>query len=393
MVLTIEWLIIGGGVHGTYLSHLLVNAARISRDDIRVLDPHENPLAVWHRNTANCGMKYLRSPATHNIDLPILSLYRYAKETRFAATEFIPPYNRPSLSLFKRHSAHVIESNRLHGLRVRGRALALSKNKNWITAHTTAGSIKARNVILALGLGEQPCWPQWALTLRRAGAPIGHVFSPDYLSVEKPKNVKTAVVGGGISAIQTALSLSSGTRPLETWFISRHDLRESQYDFDPCWIGPKCLKNFYPADYDQRRAAIDRARMRGTVTGEILADLHDGLAAGSLKFIKGRIRSAKAVHGRIHLTTAGATIQADAVILATGFHKKRPGGPFVDQVIHEFDLKCGTCGYPIVGDDLRWSSNIFVAGPLAELQLGPCARNIIGARNAGRLLLKALKIR
>ena len=47
---------------------------------------------------------------------------------------------------------------------------------------------------------------------------------------------------------------------------------------------------------------------------------------------------------------------------------------------------CAICGYPVVGEDLRWQERIFVTGPLAELQIGPCARNIIGARNVGRRL-------
>jgi len=51
----------------------------------------------------------------------------------------------------------------------------------------------------------------------------------------------------------------------------------------------------------------------------------------------------------------------------------------------------GACGYPLVGDDLQWGANLFVTGPLAELRVGPCARNIVGARNAGRLLLAGLK--
>ena len=75
----IAWLIIGGGIHGTYLSHLLVNQVGLDRNEVRVLDPHQTPLATWNRNATNCGMRYLRSPATHNIDIPVLSLYRFAR--------------------------------------------------------------------------------------------------------------------------------------------------------------------------------------------------------------------------------------------------------------------------------------------------------------------------
>ena len=72
------------------------------------------------------------------------------------------------------------------------------------------------------------------------------------------------------------------------------------------------------------------------------------------------------------------------------FARSVPGGSFVDRLIEDFGLPCNPCGYPIVGKDLQWGKNIYVTGPLAELQIGPCARNIVGARNAGRMLMASL---
>ena len=76
-----------------------------------------------------------------------------------------------------------------------------------------------------------------------------------------------------------------------------------------------------------------------------------------------------------------------------GSATERPGGQFVDRLIEDFKLPCNPCGYPIIGENLQWGENIYVTGPLAELQIGPCARNIVGARNAGRNVLasRALK--
>lgn len=387
----LDWLIIGGGVHGTYLSHLLVNRVGISRDDVRVLDPHDEPLTAWMKFTASCGMTYLRSPATHNIDIPILSLYRYAKssiENQIGA--FIPPYNRPSLSLFNKHCKYVIRHNRLDGLRIVGRALGLEKNGRSVTAETTAGRLKTRNVILAIGLGEQPHWPTWAQSLRMNGAPIEHLFDINFRTPDSSPTSATVVVGGGITAIQTSLALSRSL-PGKVRLIFRHQLQQSQYDFDPCWIGPKCLKGFHRRDYGWRRHSIDRARINGSAPSEVLAALRSAIASGRLSFQQSCIRDATTENNRIRLRFDTDILWADRVILATGFRPERPGGAFIDQAIERFGLKCGSCGYPIVGEDLRWSDNIFVTGPLAELQLGPCARNIIGARNAGRYLLKILK--
>ncbi|MEJ2475768.1 MAG: hypothetical protein P8Y74_18080, partial [Desulfobacterales bacterium] len=127
-----------------------------------------------------------------------------------------------------------------------------------------------------------------------------------------------------------------------------------------------------------------------SLPGEIFEELRTALDEKSLGFQKSRIRSAVPDGDRIRLDTDTGTVWADTVVLATGFRSNRPGGDFIDQIIEEFGLQCGPCGYPIVGEDLRWAANIFVTGPLGELQLGPCARIIIGARNAGRHLLKVL---
>lgn len=386
----ISWLIIGGGIHGTYLSHLLVNQAGLDPVEVRVLDPDPEPLSTWHRNTARCGMRYLRSPATHHIDLPVLSLYRFARTAALEKSAvFIPPYNRPSLKLFQKHCAHVIRQFRLQELRIAGRALALHYNGRSITAETSAGAITARNVLLAIGLGEQPYWPGWANRLRPT-ARILHLFDRNFQLAD----ISTAadgvvVVGGGVSAVQTALMLSKKLEG-EVRLVSRHDPRTSPYDFDPCWIGPKCLRGFYRQDIAGRRAAVDRARTGGSLPADVFAELEAAVGAKRLRFQKSRIRRAAADGSRIRLDTDREPLWAETVVLATGFCSHRPGGAFIDQVIREFKLKCGPCGYPVIANDLRWAANIFVTGPLAELQLGPCARNIIGARNAGRLLLGAL---
>jgi hypothetical protein len=45
--------------------------------------------------------------------------------------------------------------------------------------------------------------------------------------------------------------------------------------------------------------------------------------------------------------------------------------------------------YPIVDRALRWHPGIHVTGPLAELEIGPPARNILGARLSAERLLGA----
>ena len=386
----LQWLIIGGGIHGTFLANLLVNQLGVDRDDLRVLDPHDTLLATWYRNTANCGMRYLRSPATHNIDLHVLSLYRYARSPAgIPFRDFIPPYNRPSLELFRRHCDHVIKTNRLEALRLKGRVHALQNNRSSIRVDTTAGILKTRNVLLAIGLGEQPNWPTWARSLHLQDADLQHLFSPDF-NRRALKNVeRTAVIGGGLTAAQVALKLAEEQKG-NVVVLSGHDLREQYYDFNPCWIGPKCLNHYYSLDLRQRREIIDRERIPGTIPTEVLESFKRAVSSGNPCFERERVIDAEMTVDGIRLRTECGSQWFDRVILATGFQAKRPGGPLIEQVITEFKLACNPCGYPIVGRDLRWGEHIFVTGPLAELQLGPCARNIVGARNAGRFLTAAL---
>ena len=79
----------------------------------------------------------------------------------------------------------------------------------------------------------------------------------------------------------------------------------------------------------------------------------------------------------------GDALEVDRVLLATGYSRERPGGALVDDLVASAGLRCAPCGYPMVDRALRWHRRIHVSGPLAELELGPVARNIAGARRAG----------
>jgi L-lysine 6-monooxygenase/L-ornithine 5-monooxygenase len=385
-----EWLIIGGGIHGTYLTNLLMHQPDLTPEDIGLLDPHDTLLAAWNRMTTNCGMRFLRSPATHHIDLPILSIYRFAKTPEGQSlADFIPPYNRPSLPLFRAHSAEVITRNGIAERHIQGRALTMRRDGRRFIVETTCGPLRTRRVLLAIGMSEQPAWPSWAQRLRREGAPITHVFEPAFHPHDTVANGPTLVVGGGITAAQTALSLADDPRA-DVILIARRALQESQFDFNPCWIGPKCLRRFYQEDYDTRRTTIDKARLPGSLPGEVLKAFEQACKSTRLAFRQSAIREAVFTNGTIRFRMENGLIEAHRIVLATGFRQERPGGRFVDRLIEDFGLPCNPCGYPIVGENLQWGQHIYVSGPLAELQIGPCARNIVGARNAGRLLMASL---
>ncbi len=67
----LDWVMIGGGFHGTHLSNVLIKKRITGKDDLRVIEPHNEALALWKNVKRNVGMEYLRSPKVHHLDLEL----------------------------------------------------------------------------------------------------------------------------------------------------------------------------------------------------------------------------------------------------------------------------------------------------------------------------------
>jgi len=381
----LDWLIIGGGIHGVHIAARLLGEADVSPDQLRIVDPSERLLARWRTCTETTGMSHLRSPSVHHLDLDPWSLQRFAgkRKTRRRGL-FAFPYERPSLALFNDHCDEVVKTFRLADLHVRDRVSACSIKRSGVGVQLSSGSeITARRVVLAIGAGEQPRWPTWA----PPSAPrIHHAFAPGFDGWPSTRET-VAVVGGGISAGQVALRLSGQGHRVH--LVSRHPLREHQFDSDPGWLGPKLMPSFRrESDYVRRRAIITNARYTGSVPPDVRIALRRATAPERLQWHEGAVESLRERDRSLELQlTTGAALEVERVLLATGFGTRRPGGPMVDELIASASLPCAPCGYPIVDAALRWHPRIHVSGPLAELELGPASRNIAGARRAGDRLV------
>jgi hypothetical protein len=353
---------------------------------VRVLDPHPVPLALWERHSANTGMEYLRSPHAHNLHFDPFSLVTFAR-TRAGAplARFTEPYGRPALDLFQAHSAHVIERYQLDSLRLEGRAEGLTRIQDGWRVETPLGGIETHRVILAIGNTENPYWPEWSLPLRDTGAPISHVFEAGFDRARLPAWEHALLVGGGITALQTALSLAM-TQPGTVTLLMRHALRVHNFDSDPAWIDSRTLQPFHQTqDYAERRAIIREARHRGSMPPDVARDLKTGLEGGLLQQRVDNIVEShwNAASGQIELMlTSGDSLRTDRLILATGFDSARPGGAWLERAVADYGLPTAPDGYPILNPLLCWSHGLYVMGPLAELEVGPTARNFIGARLA-----------
>ena len=397
----LDYLIIGGGIHGTHLSLYLTQRLRIPPDRLRVLDPYEAPLARWDANVANVGMEFLRSSHAHNLHYDPFSLATFARTRQGEPlARFTDPFGRPSVELFRTHSQRLIERNKLDTLRIVGRAQGLSRMEGGWRVETADGSLEARRVILAISLTEQPSWPPWAQALREAGAPVYHIFDPAFNRAALHSWTNAVIVGGGITAAQTALAMVAQS-PGSVTLFTRHAMRIHAFDADPCWVTSLCLKAFHEElDYVQRRAMIQQARNRGSLPPDVAQSLQHAVLTGALHRLHSEVERASLTHpsspllhrmqrgpggevSPIHLHLAdGSTLETDLIILATGFDSARPGGAWLDHAIAEHGLPVAPCGYPIVAKTLEWQPGLYVTGPLAELEIGPVARNIIGARLA-----------
>lgn len=387
----IDLLIIGGGIHGTCLSHLLTRQTPLTRDDVRVLDPHDSPLAVWGRCTGNCGMRYLRSPSVHHLDAAPLALDHFAlRDENRDPGNFLKPRDRPSLAIFQKHCRSVIGENRLAEMRIKGRALAIHNSGDCVTVETDTGELRARVVLLAIGMGERLQWSDWALSLRDAGAPIRHIFESEFQRDDALAGV-TCIVGAGMSGVNLALRLAEPRDSGENavLLVGRRGVRVAEFDFDPGWLGPKYLDGFQRANLEARRRMIDKARLTGTVPRHIAQALEAAVRSKRVAVTSEEIMAATFRGGVVTMQGRDSTWECDRVVLATGFAPIRPGNGLIDGAVAAFNLKTSALGFPVIDEHLRWHERIFVTGPLSELQVGPCARNIAGARHAARRIAAA----
>jgi hypothetical protein len=390
-MMTLDWLIIGGGIHGVHIAARLLGDAKVCADRLRIVDPGDRLLSRWRSCTSAIGMTHLRSPSVHHLGLDHGGLQRFARKRRSRTSgHFALPFERPSLSLFNAHCDQVEKSFGLGELQIRNRAVRCSIDRKQVGVRLESGrELGTQNLVLALGSSEEPEWPDWA---PRGDPRVQHIFGHGFDGWPSERET-VVVVGGGISAGHVVLRLlKEGHR---VHLVSRHALRQHQFDSDPGWLGWKYTSFFSPERNPERRREVIRdARNRGSVSPDIGRSLRRAIARDRLQWHEGEVEQFIDEKDGLRIRIDRDTeVSADRVFLATGFTARRPGGSMVDELITSASLPCARCGYPIVDSSLRWHPRIYVSGPLAELELGPVSRNIAGARRAGDRIVDAARSR
>ena len=172
--MNLDWLIIGGGIHGVHIAARLLGEASVSPDRLRIVDPGDRLLARWRAYTATTGMDHLRSPVVHHLDLRPWSLRRFAGKRKSRGTGlFAPPYDRPALALFNAHCDHVVETFGLSDLHVQDRAMSCSVDCDGVGVQLAGGrEVAAQQLVLAIGAASSPSGRSG-----RHGATLGYTTS------------------------------------------------------------------------------------------------------------------------------------------------------------------------------------------------------------------------
>ena len=373
-----------------HLASRLIAEANASEDRMAIVDPATRLLERWRSCTAVTGMRHLRSPAVHNLDLAPASLQKFAgKQRRREPGHFREPYSRPSLDLFNAHCDEVVAKYGLSELHRRDRALScIAGGRSVLVRLARSGWIESRNVIFAIGASEQPHWPDWA---PRNHAKVQHIFEPGFSGWPTGANERVTIIGGGISAAQTALRLLREGHRVR--LVTRHEFRVHQFDSDPGWLGPRLRVDFdRQRRASRRREIITKARHRGSIPSEINRLLQRAIQRKLIVWERQSVQNVIPSSDVVYVQFSNElVVEADRVLLATGFASRRPGGNLIDSLVESASLPCANCGFPIVDAGLRWHQRIYVTGPLAELEIGPISRNIAGARAAADRIVSTVR--
>jgi len=401
-----DCVIVGGGVHGTHLAGRLLEDTELDRHAVAVVDPNDRLLASFRRKAAACGMDALRSTYVQHVGTEAFGLESFAeaagREDELRSTVDYP--DRPSLDLFLDYADRCIDANGLDSLHRRATVERIERpGGGGLQLRTSAGRIDAATCVLAVGHGGRYQLPEWA----RDVDGVDHVWG-DFDPGRSPG--RTVVVGGGITAVQLACTLSGresvGKRAAAeerepVTLVSRHPLEWEVSEADPPWLNWTHIErelHCHPRASKARLDAVREARHSATVPPYLYNPLAERVDDGRLRLLEGDIETATATRNGITLALReGETLEADRVVCATGFEPVFRH-PFVERLTAELDLARGHRGLPMLDDaTLAWETTdgeplpLHVSGALALAVVGPYAPNVPGAKRAADRITRAIE--
>jgi len=389
--------IVGGGVHGVHLAVRLLEAGVVSHDRLRIVEP-DGLLAAFHEKCRQCGMVEFRSPFVHHVGVDPFSLREFADE-RGRLDELVACQvgaKRPTVPLFFDHARDVVDRYDLESVVLEARVLGVTERADGVDLETTDDDLSARACVLAIGHGRSYTRPEWALDIQ-PGAPVAHVWDERF----DPEDVgdRVGIVGGGITAAQLTASLARPSR--EVTVVARSPFRVATLEAGREWMHvSRTLEGLQslPPTSRKRQQVVTEVRRDGTMPPEVFSRLRRAIDRGWATLERNEISTVTPGGGTVVVTCQdGAATWFDDLVLATGFDSPY-NAPLLERIREETDLQTGYRGGPALEDGtVRWlradgtPSRVAVSGIVAQGTLGPFARNILGARRAGDLLVDELE--
>lgn len=374
-----EWAIVGAGPAGCHLAIRLIAGGQVKKNDIVLLDPVE-PFALWKKRTANCGMTHLRSGSVHHVGVSTASLLRFGKKFSRGAADWRGKVNSPSLQLFNSHCAHLCKEYQLGQCWNRAKVSRVVRADDRYRLDFKGGSVEAERVVLALG----PVWnrqlPPW---LEPARSRVSYLLDPALGRPKKETSARVVVIGGGMTSVQAALSLCKKST---VTLLTRSPIRISEFDVVPGWMGP-VGRSFRSKDPGDRRRLIFLKRRPGSVNQCIYNELQTRLGRGEIAHRQLHSPRCSVTEHCVRIQDQDWTVEADQVLLGTGFETRLH--LLQQAIVQELRAPISACGFPLLKENLEWLPGLFVVGCHAELELGPAAGNLIGARLAAERILRA----
>lgn len=368
-----KWTIVGGGIHAITIA-LELKVKGLKNKDLTIIDPHDVFCHQFDHRTQNISMPYLRSPIVHHVHPNPFHLKQYFKKMDYAGGIY-GKYKRPKRDMFMDHTAEQVEYYRLHECHVKDTAVDIKKDRgNWCVVLESGEMIYTENVIIASGCNHKPKIPK----MYEHAPDVQHIFEDANIQF----NESSHVVGSGISAAHLALKLIYHDDEKHVHLWTNKPLEIHDFDADPGWLGPKNMASFSKViDPEEKMDIVLKERHKGSMPQELFIRLKKYVKKGRLTI---HLNELDHINNHQIITVDGKHMDYDHILLATGFDNTLLTQPILNRLIHEYEAPLNKCGYPEISKHLEWLPNLFVSGGLADLELGPFARNIMGGREAAR---------
>jgi len=379
--------VIGAGPHALTLCNYLLRHCPHMHERLVVIDP-DGWLSSWQCRLDALAIDRLRS---HYTDHPHPDPYALWRFSRNHCQHQLGMHYTPGATLFADFCRALVTELGLGEVLHRVRAERIDPAPRGMRVGLADGTaILARKVVFAAN-PVLPRLPEWASGLA-AQAPPGRIVHTEQLDVRalSLEGERILVLGAGLTAGQIALSASA--EGAHVVIATRNNLRVSVFDVSGCWQGPVCLRDFHAEpDLERRVQSLQTALPGGSLTPLIAQTLREVVSEGTIELTEGcAIGGATWSDDHWQVSAEGRILEVDRIWLATGTTLRVDAVPLLAGVATQRSVAMAN-GLPMLDAACRWPGTpMHIMGGLASLQLGPFARNLIGARMAAERIVSQI---